>query len=373
VIRVCYVIPSLGIGGTERQLVYLIGGLVRDHEITVVCTSREGAHVGDARRLGAFVRTLDLWGGWDFRLRGKLERVFRQHRPDVVHTFLSGFDLHANRAAIATGVPVIVSSRRELAEWMKPRHLRRQQKANQLVDAIVANSKAVMEYAVQREKAPQELFRVIYNGIRAEDFATATDVDMLRRRFNIPFHRHVVGIVANFSPVKDHALFIQIAKELLRRRPDLHFLMVGSGPVMKQVEADIARHDMQGCFTQVSSMQEIQDLYRVMDVCVLCSKVEGFPNASMEAMAASKPVVAAAVGGIPELVEDGVTGKLVHTRNPIDFASAIELVLDHPDEANLMASRGSAHVRTHFNLDTMVKAYRHLYSELLVKSMRRSE
>ena len=370
-IRICYVIPTLGVGGTERQLLYLIEGLVRDNEVTIVCTKKEGALIGDARRLGVYVHVMDLWTGWDPRMRSKLARVFRQHRPDIVHTFLSGFDLAANRAAEATGVPVIVSSRRELANWMRPRHLRHQRKANAYVDAIVANSKAVAEFSAQQERLHAELFHVIPNGSRAEEFVNAADVDILRRRYSIPFHTRVVGIVANFSPVKDHALFLEIARELLRRRPDVHFLLVGNGPLRETIEYDVQRLGIEDRFTRISTTQEMPDLYRVMDVKVLCSQVEGFPNAIMEAMAASKPVVAAAVGGIPELIQDGVTGKLVHTRNPADFADVIEWVLNHPEESQAMASRGSAFIRNHFTVNNLVQAHRKLYSSLLIKSMRR--
>lgn len=370
VCRVCYVIPSLGVGGTEKQLVHLIQGLARDHEITVVCTKRAGAFAGDARRAGAFVRDLDLWGGWDFRMRGRLLRIFRNHRPDVVHTFLSGFDLPANRAARATGVPVVVSSRRELATWAKARHVRYQRKANALVDCIVANSQAAANYAAERERADSGLFRVIPNGVVMSDYLSVADDQHLRRRFDIPFHTHVIGIVANFSPVKDHALFVEIAAELARRRSDVHFLMVGTGPLVEKTLDALRKKGISDQVTRTAALEEVRDLYALMAVSVLCSKVEGFPNAVIESMAAGKPVVASAVGGIPEIVRDGDTGRLISSRSASDFADAIEWVLDHRDESAAMALRGQESVARDFTLEAMVESYRALYAELLVRSMR---
>jgi glycosyltransferase involved in cell wall biosynthesis len=369
--RVCYVIPSLQTGGTERQLLALMKGLISDHELTVVCTRAAGALVGDARRLGVYVHELNGGGGWDFTMRRRVRRVFRSHRPDVVHSFMFGFDLAANRAARETGVPVVISSRRQLATWKKPRHIRIQRKANQLVDCIVANSKAVAEFAAAQEGGERDFYRVIPNGIDADAFVSPADLHQIRLRFKIPFHTHVVGIVANFSPVKDHFLFLDTAEELMRRRADVHFLLVGSGPLRDEVMARIRKQAWDDRFTRVAAFEEVPDLYKVMSVSVLCSRVEGFPNAVIESMAAGRPVVAAAVGGIPEIVEDGVTGRLVQNRTPVDFADAIEQVLDHPEESAAMAARASEYVRNTLTLDRMVAAYRNLYREMLIQSIRR--
>ncbi len=369
--RVCFVIPSLQVGGTERQLIALMKGLIRDHELTAICTRQAGALVGDARRLGVYVRELNGGGGWDFTMQRRIRHIFRAHRPDVVHTFMFGFDLAANRAARETGVPVVVSSRRQLATWKKPRHVRVQKKANQLVDCIVANSQAVARFAQQQEGADPDLFRVIPNGIDVAAFQSAADLHQVRLRFKIPFHTHVVGMVANFSPVKDHALFLAIAEELIRRRADVHFLLVGGGPLRENIEERIRKRGWSDLFTRVAAIEEVPDLYKVMSVSVLCSEVEGFPNAVIESMAAMRPVVAAAVGGIPEVVENDVTGKLVETRNGAHFADAIEWVLDHPHESAAMADRACEQVCNALSLERMISAYRFLYREMLVRSMRR--
>jgi glycosyltransferase involved in cell wall biosynthesis len=368
--RVCFVIPTLDVGGTERQLLYLIGGLIHDHEVTLVCTRHGGTLIGDARRLGAHTCEIDGRGGWDITLERKFRKVFRTHRPNVVHTFLFGFDLWANRAARDTGAPVVISSRRELATWKKRRHLQIQRKANQLVDAIVVNSHAVAKFAAEQEGEPIDRYREIYNGVDAEAWCSAADPHHVRVRFHIPFHTHVVGLVANFSPVKDHDLFLATAGELMKRRPDVHFLMVGRGPRLKAVLENVAERGWNDRFTQTDASVEMPDLYKVMSVVTLCSEVEGFPNVLMEGMAAGKPVVAPAVGGIPELIQDGETGRLVARRDPESFADAIASCLDHPEESAAMAQRAAAHVRAHFSVAGMVDAHRALYAELLAKAVR---
>ncbi|GMV99210.1 MAG: glycosyl transferase [Candidatus Hydrogenedentota bacterium] len=370
--RVCYVIPTLDMGGTERQLICLMKGLIHDFEITVICTRYEGTLAGEARRMGAYVRQAESWGGWDFTLERKIRNMFRQHRPDIVHTFMFGFDLPVNKAARATGVPVVISSRRQRATWKKARHIRIQKKANLLADAIVANSNAVREFACEQEGLDPAAVRVIYNGIDADAFVSSAMPTMVRERFDLPHEPIIVGMVANFSPAKDHELFVQAAEHLLSQRDNLHFLMAGAGPYRKEVLTRIRNSKWSSRFSRVSTIQEIADLYRIMSVCVLTSKTEGFPNTVLEAMAANRPVVAAAVGGIPEQIEDGITGRLIRDRRPESFAEAIAHLIEHPQEAEAMGQRAGESVRARFSVESMVNSYRNLYRELLVESARRS-
>lgn len=367
-IRLCYIIPTLNVGGTERQLLYLLKGLIRDYELTVICTNYDGTLAGEARHEGVRVVDLGIRNGWNPAAWRELRRIFLSHRPDIVHTFLFGFDLYANLAARQTGVPVVISSRRQLATWKKRRHVFMQRWANQLVNCIVANSRSVADFAIKQEQADPRLFRVIPNGVDADLYVSHANHHMLRLRYNVPFHRRVVGIVANFSPVKDHDLFVRTAEVLLRRRADVHFLMAGIGPLVKTIEQAVRARGIADCFTRVASIAEIADLYSLMDVSVLCSKVEGFPNAIMESMAAARPVVAAAVGGIPELITDGDTGRLVASREPADFADAIEWVLDSPQESGAMAERGARFVRAQLSVERLVENYRSLYAECLAQA-----
>ncbi len=369
--RIAYVIPSLSVGGAEWQLVYLLRGLIQDHTLTVVCTHHDGALSGNARRLGAFVRVIGArGGGWDFTLKRKIARLLRAHRPDIVHLFMFGFDLYPCQAARAVGVPVIISSRRQLATWKKRRHIWIQKKANKLVDCIVANSQAVAQFTIEQERADPALFRVIPNGVNADEFVSDTDTHQLRRRYRIPFNTHVVGIVANFSPVKDYPLFVAMAEALLQRRPDVHFLTVGTGPQSGPIERLIRKRGLRDRFTRIGTVSERADLYALMDVLVLCSKVEGFPNAVIEAMAAGIPVVASAVGGVPEVVADGTTGRLVSSRNPVDFADAVAWMLDHSESSKAMAAKAGQYVRRELPMQKMVDSYRALYAELLAKTRR---
>jgi glycosyltransferase involved in cell wall biosynthesis len=363
--RVAFIVPTMSIGGTEVQVLRLIKGLRDDFEVTLICTREGGALIGDARRAGAYVRMVYGRGGWDFRVERKLHRILLTHTPHILHTFLFGFDLWANRAARRAGVPVVLSSCRELATWKKRRHLMMQRWANRYSDAVIANSAAAADFAAQQEGMPRDHFRVIYNGIPAEDYVSRIDLRQLRKRYRIPPGMKVVGMVANFSPVKDHALFVRMAELMLQKDKNLRFIFVGTGPLLEQVYHMIERRGIRTHFDRIITVSEMADVLAVFDVAVLCSKVEGFPNAVMEAMAAGRPVVAPDVGGVRELVRDGDTGRLVTSRDPRDWADAVEHLLEHHEEAEAMGQRAAATVRRELTVDRMVNEYRSLYHEFL--------
>ncbi|PCJ65417.1 MAG: hypothetical protein COA73_02340 [Candidatus Hydrogenedentota bacterium] len=362
--RICYVVPSLGAGGTERQLLTLIRELSSDCEIMVVCTNSDGAWAGDARRLGK-VFVLNLRGGWDPRMGSKLRKLFRIYKPDIVHSFMFGFDYTVNKAARSESVSVVISSRRQLADWKKTRHIKLQQKANRMVDAIVANSQAVADFAADQEKETVDRYTVIYNGIDSENFVSNADKGIVGKRLGVPDGKQVVGMVANYAPVKDHALFVKMASILCQRRNDIHFLLVGSGPLQDNVNRLIHSEGLTDQFTQLTTISELPDVYHLLSVKVLTSQNEGCPNVVMEAMASGTPVVASAVGGIPELIDDGVTGSLVASRDPEAFADAVEAYLNDVDKAQSVGEAAARSIRERFSVEKMIDDYRGLYAELL--------
>jgi glycosyltransferase involved in cell wall biosynthesis len=353
-------------GGTERQLLLLMAGLRDEYDITLICTREEGSLFPQARALAQEVHVLESSTGWDFRLTGKLTRLFKSCRPDIVQSYLFGFDYWAARAARKAGVPVVITTRRELAEWQEARHLWLVRKANALADAIVANSHAVARYAAEHEDESESRYRVIYNGLDTGAFATP-DAAAARQRFGIPPDLPVVGMAANFTEIKDHGLFVVASGLVSKMVPEAHYFLLGNGPTREYIERGMALRGPERVHIR-HTLDEMPLAYAAMDVCVLTSKMEGAPNVLIEAMAAGRPVVAAAVGGIPEIVEDGVTGLLESFRNPALFADKILCLLQDSDLRTRMGSAGRERAQRLFTVERMVAEYKALYLELLTAS-----
>lgn len=184
-------------------------------------------------------------------------------------------------------------------------------------------------------------------------------------RFKLPPKTLNVGMIANFSPVKDHRLFLEMAQHILARRKDVHFVLIGTGKLVDKMRAMIYRRRLEEHFTRVGTVSEVVDLLHAIDVTVLTSKMEGFPNAIMESMASRTPCVAAPVGGIPELIQNDMTGVLLEERTAVAFSDAVCALLDDPERRERLGNAAGAWVREQLPLDRMVEAHRQLYHTLL--------
>jgi len=363
--RIAFVIPSLEPGGTERQLTYLVKGLAAEWEILLVCTSQLGAWAEEVAK-HARVESLGLANGWDPRMYTKLRRIFADFRPDVVHTFLFGFDYWANRAARRSGVRVVVNARRQLPHWKRGRHVWWQRRANRLADAIVANADVVARYCAEQERESFERYTVIHNGIDAAAWESTSSKEQARAAFGISGDVKVVGIVGNFGPEKDHRLFMDVVDWLTRKHDDVRFVIVARGAMPEALQNKSRSLRESGKLKHVDGTGiSMPDVYRALDVSVVTSFAEGFPNVVIESMAASVPAVASRVGGIPEAIRDGETGVLVEDRTVQNFAHAISGLLDDPERWARMADAARADVAERFSLPRMVDAYHNLYTGLL--------
>lgn len=368
--RIAFVIPTLAPGGTERQLLYLVKGLTNDRDVRVMCTGRAGPWAGRLPE-SCTITALGCRGGWDVRLQSRAYSVLSEQRPDVVHSFLFGFDYAVNVAARRANVPVVISSRRQLATWKRGRHIRLQRRANALVDAIVANAQAVADFARSQEQAPIEKYHVIPNGIDVDRFTVPDSPEMVRSELGIPSDAPLLGMVANFSPVKNHAFFVRVAASLAHVYPELHFLLVGDGPLRAGIERRMTGAGLGARMRFIHNCDDAARSYRAMTVSMLCSKIEGFPNVALESMAAGVPFVGPAVGGIVEAIPDREFGLLVEGSDVTSFHTAIASLLNDAEKRASIAECARARVQRHYTIEAMVQRYAGLYTDLL--AMKRAE
>lgn len=207
----------------------------------------------------------------------------------------------------------------------------------------------------------------IYNGVdavRAEKTNSQAAVEKLRHDLGL-VGRHVIGVVARLRAEKGHALLLNALPLVLKSDPNAALLVVGDGP---DREILLAQARALGIEPKVAwagerSPEEVLALYGVMDVVAVPSQFEGFGLSAAEAMAAGRPVVATRVGGLAEIIVDGVTGCLVAPEDSAAFAAALIRLLGNPGQAAEMGERGRVRVAEHFSsdtfADTIVAAYRH--------------
>jgi glycosyltransferase involved in cell wall biosynthesis len=187
----------------------------------------------------------------------------------------------------------------------------------------------------------------------------------LRRELGLADGTKLVGIVARLVPIKNHRLFLQAAKLVAEAVPEARFLVVGDGELREELEAYARDLGLDGSVLFTGWRRDLPRVYADLDVVVLTSINEGTPVSLIEAMAAGVPVVATAVGGVPDVVAGGETGYLVEAGDAEGLAEAIIKLLRHPQKASEMGIAGREAVYPRFAAQTLIANVEGLYTGLL--------
>jgi glycosyltransferase involved in cell wall biosynthesis len=339
--------------GTEGQIETLLARLPRGWEAEL-WTLRPSRFLR-GRAFPARTRALDvrsLGSPATLARLPTLARRLRAARFDVVQAFQ--FDACALAPVLGrlARVPVLVS-RRDLGFWQTPRHLEVLRRADRLAAGVVGNCRAVADRVAEREDVPRPLVLVVENGHDPARFEVAPDAG-LRRRLSVPDGVPLVGVVANLKPVKRQADLLEAVAALRGRARGAHVVLVGVGDARPLLDR-AARLGLAGRVHVVPSPGGAVPVVRALDVGVLCSESEGLSNAVLEYMACGLPVVASAVGGNPDLVADGVNGRLFPAGDVGALARALESVLADPERARAMGRAGRARFEARFTADRMAR------------------
>ena len=363
-LRVLHVIDNLSPGGTEKQCMELVRGLVGEGVQNAVIYFRAGPLLAQMERLGVTIRTVQQGSfrsaRFPIRLMG-LARLIRQWGPTVVQTYGFYSNVPGLLAAFFAGVPVRVAGRRDLGDHLRPAQRRADRLVRTVAHRVVANSEAVRQHLLTHENACPHKVVVIRNGLNLLHWPPSDPA--------VANHRStVVGMVAHFRAQKDHATFLMAAREILKVVPSVHFSLVGSGPLMHAVreraqQLGIAPHVT---FHGILEGEPLRATMSQFCVSVLTSQDnEGMPNAVLESMAIGCPVVATEVGGTSEIIDDGVTGFLVPPRDPEALARRVISLLNDPSLSQAMAERARHTVEREFQVKRMVDQFHGLYRALL--------
>jgi glycosyltransferase involved in cell wall biosynthesis len=295
----------------------------------------------------------------------------REWEVDVLHSHMFGSNVWG--ALLAPRVPDAVFVAHEHT-WSYEGQPHRRWLDRHLIarraDAFVAVSREDRRRMVSVEKVPEEKTRFIANGI--DPVPPPDPGHDVRAELGIAPGQPIVGVVAVPRPQKALEVLLRAAVVLRRTVPDLRVLVVGgTGDPPAPPEVLLHRQAEElGLGETVRFLgirTDVADLLAAFDVAVLSSDFEGSPLSVMEYMAAAKPVVATRVGGVPDLVEDGVTGLLVERRDPEALAGAVATLLADPERARAMGKAGRERQRREFTIAATARRVEELYDELIAK------
>lgn len=373
---VMHVVYSFDVGGLENGVVNLINRMPADRfrHAVVALTACADDFCKRVQRDDVQFLSLHKPPGHGIKLYPRLYRLFRTHRPAVVHT-RNLAALEAIVPAWAAGVPVRVHGEHGW-DVSDPHGTRRKFQVlrraySPFVQRYVALSGQIERYLVDRVGIPAQRVERICNGVDTERFqpgAAAGRAPLAGSPFN-DTDAIVVGTVGRLQAVKDQLNLVR-ALAVARERggatgAKLRLAIAGDGPLRPAVEEEIRRHRLSDAVWLAGERRDVPEVMCGFDVFALPSKAEGISNTILEAMSSGLPVVATAVGGNAELVSESKTGALVPAEDPAAMADAL---LCYASDAALRHRHGQAgrlKVEQSFSLAGMVARYTDLYERLL--------
>ena len=363
-------------GGGERVAADLAAGLDPARFERSYCATRwpyeDGDEPGDTEAVAALeaagVEVLGLGrrsklalGSWT-----PLVRMLRSRPIDVLHAHKFGSNLWGSVLGTLARVPVIVSHEHTWSyEGNRPRVLLDRNVVGRLSDAFVAVSNEDRRRMIEVEHIPPERVVMIPNGIGDPRPATGRDV---RAELGIPPGAPVAGAVGHLREQKAYDVLIEAAALLRERAPDLRWLIVGEGGKRPELESLISERGLGDTVRLLGHRDDVGDVIAAMDFGVSSSAWEGSPIALMELMAAGKPIVATAVGGVPDLVVEGETGLLVPPGEPAALAEAFGGLVEDRALATRMGEAGRERQRRDFTFAETVRRVEDLYEELFLRA-----
>lgn len=286
---------------------------------------------------------------FDPRVVAAIVQIVKDHRIDIIHSHEYKSDILAWMASRVHRIPIITTVHGWIRNSLKTRmYIRAGQMVLDRFDRVIAVSGETRS-AILACGVPEERVVVIHNGIVTGNYRPEDQPPgYLRRRFNLPEGARIVAYVGRLSPEKGQRDLLTAAAEVVRARPDVWFALVGEGPDRNALEQQAAASGIADRVLFTGHLADPRPVFRDLDILALTSYTEGFPNVVLEALCMRKPVIANDVGGVREIVEDGVTGTLLPPGSPARIAAGLLAMLDQPEWARSMAETGHRVVHERF-------------------------
>ncbi|HXB70787.1 MAG TPA: glycosyltransferase [Candidatus Acidoferrales bacterium] len=358
--RVLHILPVLGVAGAERMAADLVVALAGAYDVGAVGLYPTMHSVTEQAmsQAGIPLWRLNKRPGLDVRMFHRIHRVFREFRPDIVHSHL-----HVLRyllpASILRGIPVLVHTVHNLAEREADaagRIVQRLAFRYRVIPVAVSGSVA----ASMRRVYGIEDAVTIPNGIPLGRFR-ADWAARVRWRGELRLDERDFLFVATgrLCVQKNPLLMLRAFAALADSRA--HLVLAGDGPLRQRVEEEVRSSGLRDKVHLLGYRTDIRECLAASDVFLLSSDWEGHPLGAMEAMACGLPVIATAVGGVPEVVESGLHGLLVPPGDAVALTGAMRFLLERPQERAAMAQASRRRAAADFSLERMVRAYDELY------------
>ncbi len=345
--------------GGARQVLYIVEGLAaRGVANLLACPA--GSEMARQQPAGTRVVAMKMGGDGDLGMVSRLASLIRAERPDLVHLHSRrGADTWGGLAAKLAGVPCVLSRRVDnpesrLAVAIKYR----------LYDHVITISEGIRQVLLSEGLAADRV-SCVRSAVDATPYLAPVDRAAFCAEFGLPADALVAGVVAQLIPRKGHRYLLAALPALLARHPRLQVLIFGQGPLEAELRAEVEAAGLAGAVHFTGFRHDLPRWLGGLDLLVHPADMEGLGVSLLQASAAAVPIVTSRAGGLPEAVQDGVTGILCPPGDVAALGAAIDRLAGDPALRARYGAAGRARILAEFSIDAMVDGNLRIYRKVL--------
>jgi glycosyltransferase involved in cell wall biosynthesis len=370
-LRIMEMIDKPSLGGGQTALLLLAENLDRSRFEVAISSGGDGPLADQARQKGITYIPISLGKRLSLGPLKEIAAVLREHKIDILHTHGGIAGLYGRSAARRARTPAVVHTLHGIhyLHYRNP-FLRRlyvllERRWSRSTDRLILVCQSDFRQARKHRLASEEKMIVILNGTDVRMDVAADDIARLRGELAWPSGRPVVGTVARLHRQKGVVSLLRAAPKILSAYPEARIAVVGDGPKGGSLRREAQRLNLEDRFLFLGERKDAALVLSLFDIFVLPSLWEGLPFVLVEAAALGKPIVATAVDGVPEMLEDGKTGLLVPPNDASALAGAVIRLLGDRDEARRLGETARRLVPPRFPLRRMIDQTQNLYLDVL--------
>jgi glycosyltransferase involved in cell wall biosynthesis len=368
-LKVLHVIGGGEIGGAEELVLTQMNLLRRDGGVPSLVCLCSGPFAALARELGLPATVIPMRHKLDVSKVSPLLDHIRENEIQIVHTHGVRANLVARLAAKKAGIPIVTTVhsvlRYDYNSWWEAKlawYLTRL--TNSYTQKFIAISSAIAA-EIAGMGVPSNRIAVIYSGLDMDKFERKSAMTPAKKRLPIKPGRRIICMIARLHPVKGHEYFLQAAQTVAAQRDDVDFLLVGEGEERAKITGLIKKLGLTDRVKMTGYYEQVEEIYNISHILCVPSLMEGLGLVVLEAMYFGVPVIASAIGGMTELIEDGSDGILVPPRDASALSRAMLRVLDDEPLRESLIGGGRQRVEQ-FTVESMIRQVELIYEQCVI-------
>ena len=359
--KIVHLVEDLEIGGQEKVIFNIVKNLNKEkYDVGVWCIEKGGTIAEWLIKEGIEVKILGIKTYHSLKNILKLSKLLKKEKVKILHCHSYFANTFGRLCKIFGNVPFVIVHYHSTYSYFKRKNLIMDRILSLFTVKILCCSYAVKKWIIENEKINPEKIIVLYNGI---EIGGIEEKDV-KKILKIKENDRVVGFIGRLEPIKNPEILLNLIKIIRNEIPEVKLLIVGDGSLREKMERLIKPLGIERNVIFAGRVENVFPYIKIMDLVILPSKIEGLGISLIEAMALEKPVVGTNVGGIPEVIEDGINGFVVEPDDLENLKKAVYFLLKNKEEAKKMGKEGQRIWEEKFSVESMVKKIEGIYDGL---------